>query len=54
MLLGGADEITDEQRCAEIADDLRAGGSPVRFDRLCRRGASNGSAPSSDARLDAI
>src|SRR3954453_3756833 len=29
MLLGGADEITDEQRCAEIADDLRAGRSRV-------------------------
>lgn len=29
MLLGGADEITDQQRCAEIAADLRAGGSRV-------------------------
>lgn len=29
MLLGGDDEITDERRCAEIADDLRAGGSRV-------------------------
>jgi acetyl esterase/lipase len=29
MLLGGDDEITDEQRCAEIADDFRAGGSRV-------------------------
>jgi hypothetical protein len=29
MLLGGDDAITDEQRCAEIADDLRAGGSRV-------------------------
>ena len=29
MLLGGEDEITDERRCAEIADDLRAGGSRV-------------------------
>ena len=27
MLLGGADEITDQGRCAEIAADLRAGGS---------------------------
>ena len=29
MLLGGEDAITDERRCAEIADDLRAGGSQV-------------------------
>jgi dienelactone hydrolase len=29
MLLGGSDEITDQQRCAEIANDLRAGGSRV-------------------------
>jgi len=29
MLLGGADEITDQGRCAEIGADLRAGGSPV-------------------------
>jgi dienelactone hydrolase len=29
MLLGGADEITDQQRCAEVAADLRAGGSRV-------------------------
>ena len=29
MLLGGADEITDQQRCAEIAADLRTGGSRV-------------------------
>ena len=29
MLLGGEDAITDEHRCAEIADDLRAGGSHV-------------------------
>jgi dienelactone hydrolase len=29
MLLGGADAITDQQRCAEVAADLRAGGSPV-------------------------
>jgi dienelactone hydrolase len=29
MLLGGADEITDQPRCAEIAADLRAGGSRV-------------------------
>ena len=29
MLLGGEDAITDERRCAEIADDLRAGGSRV-------------------------
>ena len=29
MLLGGEDAITDEQRCAEIAHDLRAGGSQV-------------------------
>ncbi|MGD9615804.1 MAG: dienelactone hydrolase family protein [Alphaproteobacteria bacterium] len=29
MLLGAADEITDERRCAEIADDLLAGGSRV-------------------------
>src|SRR5947207_3411049 len=29
MLLGGADEITDQRRCAEIAADLRAGGSQV-------------------------
>ena len=29
MLLGGADEITDQGRCAEIAADLRAGGSRV-------------------------
>jgi dienelactone hydrolase len=29
MLLGGGDEITDEQRCTEIVDDLRAGGSRV-------------------------
>jgi dienelactone hydrolase len=29
MLLGGGDEITDERRCVEIADDLRAGGSRV-------------------------
>ena len=29
MLLGGADEITDQGRCAEIAADLRGGGSRV-------------------------
>src|SRR5262249_9986135 len=29
MLLGGADEITDQQRCAEIGAALRAGGSRV-------------------------
>jgi dienelactone hydrolase len=29
MLIGGADEITDQRRCAEIAADLRAGGSRV-------------------------
>lgn len=29
LLLGGADEITDQQRCAEIAADLGAGGSRV-------------------------
>src|SRR5436190_18060254 len=29
MLIGGADEIVDQQRCAEIAADLRAGGSRV-------------------------
>ncbi|MGE5269081.1 MAG: dienelactone hydrolase family protein [Thiohalocapsa sp.] len=29
MLLGGADEITDRQRCAEIVEDLRADGSQV-------------------------
>ena len=29
ILLGGEDAITDERRCAEIADDLRAGGSQV-------------------------
>jgi dienelactone hydrolase len=29
MLLGGADEITDQGSCAEIAADLRAGGSRV-------------------------
>src|ERR1051325_2365570 len=29
MLLGGDDAITDQGRCAEIADDLRAGGSRV-------------------------
>jgi len=29
MLLGGADEITDQSRCAEIAADMRAGGSRV-------------------------
>jgi dienelactone hydrolase len=29
MLIGGADEITDQRRCAEVAGDLRAGGSRV-------------------------
>jgi dienelactone hydrolase len=29
MLIGGKDEIVDQQRCAEVAADLRAGGSPV-------------------------
>jgi dienelactone hydrolase len=29
MLIGGADEITDQRRCAEVAADLRAGGSRV-------------------------
>jgi dienelactone hydrolase len=29
ILLGGADEITDRERCNEIAGDLRAGGSRV-------------------------
>jgi dienelactone hydrolase len=29
MLIGGADVITDQQRCAEIAGDLRGGGSRV-------------------------
>ncbi|MBV9014953.1 MAG: dienelactone hydrolase family protein [Alphaproteobacteria bacterium] len=29
MLLGGKDQITDQRRCAEVADDLRRGGSPV-------------------------
>ncbi len=29
MLLGGDDAITDERRCAEMADDLHAGGSQV-------------------------
>ncbi|MBO0736132.1 MAG: dienelactone hydrolase family protein [Alphaproteobacteria bacterium] len=29
MLIGGDDEIVDQQRCAELAADLRAGGSPV-------------------------
>jgi len=29
MLIGGADEIVDQRRCAEVAADLRAGGSPV-------------------------
>lgn len=29
MLLGGDDEITDRGRCAEIADDMRSGGSRV-------------------------
>jgi dienelactone hydrolase len=29
MLMGGKDEITDQRRCAEIAADLRQGGSQV-------------------------
>lgn len=29
MMMGGADEITDPERCAETAADLRAGGSEV-------------------------
>jgi dienelactone hydrolase len=29
MLIGGKDEIVDQQRCAEVAADLRAGGSRV-------------------------
>ena len=29
MLIGGADEIVDQQRCAEISADLRRGGSRV-------------------------
>jgi dienelactone hydrolase len=29
MLIGGADEIIDQQRCTEVAADLRDGGSPV-------------------------
>ena len=29
LLIGGADEIVDQARCAEIAQDLRAGGSRV-------------------------
>lgn len=29
MLLGGADEITDQGRCAQVAADLQAGGSRV-------------------------
>jgi acetyl esterase/lipase len=29
MLIGGADQITDQRRCAEVAADLRAGGSRV-------------------------
>jgi dienelactone hydrolase len=29
MLIGGADEITDQRRCAEVAADLRSGGSRV-------------------------
>jgi len=29
MLIGGKDEIVDQQRCAEAAADLRAGGSQV-------------------------
>lgn len=29
MLIGGKDEITDQRRCAEIAADLRQGGSQV-------------------------
>jgi dienelactone hydrolase len=29
MLIGGKDEIVDQRRCAEVAADLRAGGSPV-------------------------
>src|ERR1700704_1384871 len=29
MLIGGKDEIVDQQRCAEVAADLRAGGTRV-------------------------
>jgi len=29
MLIGGKDEITDQRRCAEVANDLRRGGSRV-------------------------
>jgi dienelactone hydrolase len=30
MLMGGKDEIVDKRRCAEVADDLRAGGADVK------------------------
>ena len=36
MLIGGRDAITDQRRCAEIAADLRAGGSRVETHRLSR------------------
>jgi dienelactone hydrolase len=29
MLMGGKDELVDKKRCAEVADDLRAGGATV-------------------------
>jgi dienelactone hydrolase len=42
MLIGGADQIVDQQRCTEVAADLRSGGSEVSDDRLSRRGALMG------------